>query len=1042
MIGRFLLCLSAAAYSVVFNLFDNAIAATATMDVGVVVTHNGGTASGSVVATHDYYEPALSSAPPGGKVPYTFGQVFRMGDVPSGSYASVKDNSGNPLPYQIDSISPAWPDGSMRHAVYTVMVPVTSGIAQQRLKLVLQSGAYSAASTPRSISEIAAHNYLIHYRGVKTHPGTSAPYTWATKGAHSGNFTCNVSAFIAAGQYAIRANGPVKLEARVYGQMSDDGGGTDPHLWCDDWIDVYSDPSNPANVMYVEHMARISQPFVNPSDGFTNPADSSTPDPNADFVIGQASLYDGATKLRDFADDNLPFTPAGVNPGASAGGYADGGSFTTPSGVPQIVTRTGYSVHNTGGGALPGGLSEGLIGFLEPHLNFTVFGMRPDEETNGYSPDYHLTDAGTTNFELVRLQHTAYYNGFFITADANGHAVLQGGTWTPPGGWLVQTNLDGTTNDNSPSSQKAYWQQTGLVPGYDLSLGAAVQSMDGALWNNPDEGPTYTQGGNGGFRTAIDAPGGDFDTDGLFAEWYARWLVRMGTTNWSATDYAVPWVAGLVTSTLPNTLMWRAPTGASLPRIAPLDYGPGAVGSENGSPYPSLGSPCPNDEWYAVNSGDIINSCFVLPEGINHSPWWVYGPFGFDFSDYHWPPSAIFEYLILGRDYFLDGLRGAAQRTMLQQAFAKNTTINGTKYYQSMLYNSANGQVNILPYAAAILGPASDPEMAYFQHVVAINNAYFTAVYNSLNSSQKAAGAILSNGNEDGFNTEYEDLAFALMFSATRNPGPAYILKARGTLTGGKFDVPGNPATAVGNGTWGVAPSIGGGGWYDTRLGGWSYPYNASIAPDPRRYYGNDQVGVGDPGLISLNTSGVFSYTAGWNIVGIANGDELLLIGPGSCSTSAGACPPELLAFGENYTFYITNLNTTTQTFQVSSACLTFGASGVCTEPDPAHVINRISTAVPSNVLNFSIRVRHDTGGLGGGSYSLLGAAALTEMVRTGISADATYGVSIPQAAAVLQARAPNSGNSLCTYAGYAAFMSARICDSMAVPVFPPLTGP
>ena len=47
--------------------------------------------------------------PPGDAFPYVFGQAFRMGDVPSGMYAAVTDNSGKPLPFQIDEISPTWP---------------------------------------------------------------------------------------------------------------------------------------------------------------------------------------------------------------------------------------------------------------------------------------------------------------------------------------------------------------------------------------------------------------------------------------------------------------------------------------------------------------------------------------------------------------------------------------------------------------------------------------------------------------------------------------------------------------------------------------------------------------------------------------------------------------------------------------------------------------------------------------------------------------------------------------------------------------------
>ncbi|HWH57387.1 MAG TPA: hypothetical protein VN682_07135 [Terriglobales bacterium] len=76
-------------------------------------------------------------------VPVTFGSVFAKGDVPAGSSVVATDDSGNPLTLQVD-VKAKHPDGSLRHAVLTVVAPHLG--ANDNLVVALSRGRNSETS--------------------------------------------------------------------------------------------------------------------------------------------------------------------------------------------------------------------------------------------------------------------------------------------------------------------------------------------------------------------------------------------------------------------------------------------------------------------------------------------------------------------------------------------------------------------------------------------------------------------------------------------------------------------------------------------------------------------------------------------------------------------------------------------------------------------------------------------------------------------------------------------------------------------------------
>lgn len=88
-------------------------------------------------------------------VPITFGQVFKDGDVPSGAKLTATLN-GQPVALQVDPKATN-PDGSLRHAVLTAMVPSLAAAA--KLPLTLSTGATLPAGAPVTLSQLLATHY-------------------------------------------------------------------------------------------------------------------------------------------------------------------------------------------------------------------------------------------------------------------------------------------------------------------------------------------------------------------------------------------------------------------------------------------------------------------------------------------------------------------------------------------------------------------------------------------------------------------------------------------------------------------------------------------------------------------------------------------------------------------------------------------------------------------------------------------------------------------------------------------------------------------
>ena len=92
------------------------------------------------------------------QVPVTFGQIFKAGDVPRGATVTATLH-GQPVTLQVDSKATN-PDGSLRHAVLTAMVPALP--AHAKLPLTLSTGrapTTNGVGEPVTLSQLLATNY-------------------------------------------------------------------------------------------------------------------------------------------------------------------------------------------------------------------------------------------------------------------------------------------------------------------------------------------------------------------------------------------------------------------------------------------------------------------------------------------------------------------------------------------------------------------------------------------------------------------------------------------------------------------------------------------------------------------------------------------------------------------------------------------------------------------------------------------------------------------------------------------------------------------
>lgn len=154
-------------------------------------------------------------------VPMTFGEIFKQGDVPAGANVAATLD-GHPIPIQVDRKATN-PDGSLRHAVITVLIPKLAGGAHELVDLSTASAPAGADAV--TLDDVLATDFDARISlkvGDKTYLASARQFLQAAKKAgncHPWGTECNVW-----------LSGPQVSEWIVGGPVKTGDGMASPHL--------------------------------------------------------------------------------------------------------------------------------------------------------------------------------------------------------------------------------------------------------------------------------------------------------------------------------------------------------------------------------------------------------------------------------------------------------------------------------------------------------------------------------------------------------------------------------------------------------------------------------------------------------------------------------------------------------------------------------------------------------------------------------------------------------------------------------------------
>lgn len=192
--------------------------------------------AGTVVTNNLISQSTQSQA----NIPITFGQVFKGGDVPTGETLAATLN-GQPVQLQVD-VKATNPDGSLRHAVLTALIPSIAGDVTE--PLTISTASPSTSGSPVTLTQLLATNYDATASlniGGTTYTADAKTLLQAASAANAckpWGQQCNVW-----------LSGPLVSEWIVGGPVKTSGGTANPNL--NVYFNVRAYASSPGTIAYV-----------------------------------------------------------------------------------------------------------------------------------------------------------------------------------------------------------------------------------------------------------------------------------------------------------------------------------------------------------------------------------------------------------------------------------------------------------------------------------------------------------------------------------------------------------------------------------------------------------------------------------------------------------------------------------------------------------------------------------------------------------------------------------------------------------------------
>lgn len=529
-------------------------------------------------------------------VPVTFGQVFKEGDFPvAGAAVELRLPDDSVVPCQLD-LKAAHPDGSVRHAVLSAIIPALAASASITCRIV------RAAAGPTGAAPVPANFSGLNATVLMTDTGTVAA------GAQAGTaYTADAAALLAAGTYITWLSGPIVSEWILRVPLKTAGGAIHPDLHARFSIRAYAGQAK-AKIDYIIENTWAKKKTV-PSG--TSPWEQVSV---ATKIYGLLSLKAGATTVHTRAVNGytgvrLTFNPGGVYDGNGTGLANDGTVYTatvTVDGVAKAIAITGSSAQTYGQFKALMNSQMGGMATCVPSAGNLGFDFK--SATTGVNSSVVIT-YGTL---FPALGHLNPYRP--IRGDEVIHYA--GARWKKTFWWGSEPAVHVAHN-------KAYLMASKAVPNYAPELNgstAEIATTLAALKANEDigqNGVTKAYMGDVGYAPGI----------GLLPAWTAQYLVNQGVD----AKYTMLKQADLQGS-------WG---------VHVRDYDTDLPISFSDWPYAS----------FTQNVGDTKNPATGLNEGLlrtANDPWI---PDSRNLADVaHHPDFCFLPYLVTGDHWYWEGL--------------------------------------------------------------------------------------------------------------------------------------------------------------------------------------------------------------------------------------------------------------------------------------------------------------------------------------------------------------------------------------------------
>lgn len=479
-----------------------------------------------------------------------FGHVFKQGDIIPGTYPIFKNAGGTILPYSMSVAPTYWPDNSLKHATFVLLMGGNVTIAgNSSVPIGIYNGGPSAPTpSSRTQADFAAANIQHQVTGLDNLVGQwTSNLNRGVSDANSDNY--------------LWLDGPAGKMWRIRSSYRNSGGTAEGNLEAYWYVMSMQDSSGAFGHIRVQ--GRICLPWVDRVKAT-----------KLWYSFNQSQLQTGGgtTVLRDLVLNRINVQDFTLSAVASPPN-----GITTQTGD---FLETGQLVRLSTTGTLPAPLVTGTSYWAvrgttqSPTTGKMGFAATPS--LAGVGTQINLTAIGSGT--ATAYPFICYYgSSFFCGPSAEWDSIRGGGS-------VVTDVVSRVTNDQT------YWTSTLTIPSWNRSI---TPTSNPAVVNFTTMGYYANTAG----PVDVNVPGGGERVDiGVFSTWYARAIY-----NQTAIDQLYVRLVGLVGGNHGNA--WR--NSANSGRLISANNGHNGGGTQ----YTGMG---PNNPYLSSSSGTISGTSFGI----------------------------------------------------------------------------------------------------------------------------------------------------------------------------------------------------------------------------------------------------------------------------------------------------------------------------------------------------------------------------------------------------------------------------------------------